>query len=185
LPDKKIRVNVISTGVGPVTESDVTMAGSGSQGVVIAFNVKADKKTLNAAKREGVEVMPFRVIYRLLEDVEKLLTSRLEPIRIEEIQGEAVVQEVFEVTLKGNKIAKIAGSRVTVGSVTKGAKSRVLRGDKELFTGDISSLKNIKHDISEATKGQEFGICFAGFEDIKEGDIIHSLRYKDIPQKLM
>ncbi|KAJ1891185.1 translation initiation factor IF-2 [Kickxella alabastrina] len=184
LPDKKIRVNVISTGVGPVTESDVTMAGSGSQGVVIAFNVKADKKTLNAAKREGVEVMPFRVIYRLLEDVEKLLTSRLEPIRIEEIQGEAVVQEVFEVTLKGNKIAKIAGSRVTVGSVTKGAKSRVLRGDKELFTGDISSLKNIKHDISEATKGQEFGICFAGFEDIKEGDIIHSLRYKDIPQKL-
>ncbi|KAJ2050076.1 translation initiation factor IF-2 [Coemansia sp. S2] len=184
LPDKKIKVNVISTGVGPVSESDVVLAGSGNQGVIVAFNVKADKRTQAVAKREKVDIMSFRVIYKLLEDVEKLLVSRLEPIRIEEIQGEAVVQEIFEITLKGNNRATIAGSRVTVGSVTKAGKVRVLRGDKELFTGDISSLKNIKHDINEATKGQEFGVSFAGFEDMKEGDVIQSLRYKEIPQKL-
>ncbi|KAJ1642314.1 translation initiation factor IF-2 [Coemansia asiatica] len=184
LPDKKIRVNVISTGVGPVTESDVAMAGSGSQGMVIAFNVKADKKTLNAAKREKVDVLTFRVIYKLLEDIEKVLTSRLEPLRIEEVQGEAVVQEVFEITLKGNKVTNIAGSRVTVGSIAKTSKVRLLRNGRELFTGDISSLRNVKHDISEASKGQEFGVCFDGFNDIKEGDIIHSLRYKEVPQKL-
>ncbi|KAJ2458514.1 translation initiation factor IF-2, partial [Coemansia sp. RSA 2424] len=185
LPAKKIRVNVISAGVGPVSESDVALAGSGCQGVVVAFNVKADKRTQAAAKREGVDIMSFRVIYRLLEDVEKLLVSRLEPIRVEEIQGEAVVQEIFEITLKGNARATIAGSRVTVGSVTKAARVRVLRGDKELFVGDVSSLKNVKHDISEATKGQEFGVSFAGFEDVKEGDIIQSLRYKEVPQKLV
>ncbi|KAJ2230119.1 translation initiation factor IF-2, partial [Coemansia sp. RSA 1286] len=184
LPSKKIRVNVISTGVGPVTESDVAMAGSGSQGLVIAFNVKADKKTLNAAKREKVEVMAFRVIYKLLEDIEKVLTSRLEPLRIEEVQGEAVVQEVFEISLKGNKLTNIAGSRVTVGSIVKNSKVRLLRNGRELFTGDISSLRNVKHDISEASKGQEFGVCFEGFSDIKEGDIVHSLRYKETPQKL-
>ncbi|KAJ2718806.1 translation initiation factor IF-2, partial [Coemansia sp. Benny D115] len=184
LPSKKIRINVISTGVGPVTESDVTMAGSGSEGVVVAFNVKADKKTLSLAKRERVEIMSFRVIYKLIEDVEKLLVSRLEPTRIEEIQGEAVVQSVFNIALKGSKTATIAGSRVTVGSVTKGGKARVLRNGKELFVGDVSSLKNIKHDIAEATKGQEFGIGFAGFEDLQEGDIIQSLRYREIPQKL-
>ncbi|KAJ1816060.1 translation initiation factor IF-2 [Coemansia sp. RSA 2598] len=184
LPDKKIRISVISTGVGPVTESDVAMAGSGSQGLVVAFNVKADKKTLNAAKREKVEVMTFRVIYKLLEDIEKVLTSRLEPLRIEEVQGEAVVQEVFEVTLKGNKVANIAGSRVTIGSITKNSKVRLLRNGKELFTGDISSLRNVKHDISEVSKGQEFGVCLEGFNDIKEGDMIHSLRYKEVPQKL-
>ncbi|KAJ2642984.1 translation initiation factor IF-2, partial [Coemansia sp. RSA 1694] len=185
LPAKKIRVNVISAGVGPVSESDVALAGSGCQGVVVAFNVKADKRTQAAAKREGVDIMSFRVIYRLLEDVEKLLVSRLEPIRVEEIQGEAVVQEIFEITLKGNVRAIIAGSRVTVGSVTKAARVRVLRGDKELFVGDVSSLKNVKHDISEATKGQEFGVSFAGFEDVKEGDTIQSLRYKEVPQKLV
>ncbi|KAJ2811531.1 translation initiation factor IF-2 [Coemansia furcata] len=185
LPDKKIKVNVISTGVGPVSESDVVLAGSGNQGVIVAFNVKADKRTQAVAKREKVDIMSFRVIYKLLEDVEKLLVSRLEPIRIEEVQGEAVIQEIFEITLKGNTRAMIAGSRVTVGSVTKAAKVRVLRGDKELFTGDVSSLKNVKHDISEATKGQEFGVSFAGFEDMKEGDIIQSLRYKEIPQKLV
>ncbi|KAJ2741993.1 translation initiation factor IF-2 [Coemansia sp. BCRC 34301] len=184
LPDKKIKINVISTGVGPVSESDVVLAGSGSQGIVVAFNVKADKRTQAVAKREKVDIMPFRVIYKLLEDVERLLVSRLEPIRVEEIQGEAVVQEIFEVTLKGNTRATIAGSRVTVGSLTKTAKVRVLRGDKELFIGDVSSLKNVKHDINEATKGQEFGVSFAGFADMKEGDIIQSLRYKEIPQKL-
>ncbi|KAI8321453.1 initiation factor 2 [Martensiomyces pterosporus] len=184
LPDKKIKVNIINTGVGPVTESDVVMASSGAQGVIIAFNVKADKKTLTVAKREGVEVMSFRIIYKLLEDVEKLLASRLDPITVEEVQGEAVIQQIFEITLKGNAKANIAGSRVTVGSVAKASKARVVRGDKVLFTGDVSSLKNTKKDISEALKGQEFGISFAGFEDMQEGDVIQSLRYKEIPQKL-
>ncbi|KAJ1949021.1 translation initiation factor IF-2, partial [Linderina pennispora] len=184
LPDKKIKINVVHSGVGPVSESDVVMAGSAGEGLVIAFNVKADKKIQAVAKREGVNVMAFRVIYKLLEDIEELLASKLEPLLVEEVQGEAVVQQVFEITLKGNKTTQIAGSRVTVGSVTKKARARVMRKGKEIFTGDVESLKNVKKDIAEATKGQEFGVSFAGFEDLQEGDIVQSLRFKEIPQKL-
>ncbi|KAJ1950029.1 translation initiation factor IF-2, partial [Linderina macrospora] len=184
LPDKKIKINVVHAGVGPVSESDVVMAGSAGEGVIIAFNVKADKKIQAVAKREGVNIMPFRIIYKLLEDVEELLASKLEPLLVEEVQGEAVVQQVFEITLKGNKTTQIAGSRVTVGSVTKKAKARVMRKGTAIFTGDVDSLKNVKKDIAEATKGQEFGISFDGFEDLQEGDIVQSLKFKEVPQKL-
>ncbi|KAJ1727492.1 translation initiation factor IF-2, partial [Coemansia biformis] len=184
LPSKKIRASVLSTGVGPVAESDVAMAGSSEQGVIIAFNVKADKKTQGAAKRAGVQIMSFRIIYKLLEEVEKLLLARLPPLVVEEVQGEAVVQQVFEITLKGNKTANIAGSRVMAGTMARACKARVLRDGKVLFTGDISSLKNVKNDVPEVTKGQEFGISFAGFDDLREGDIVHSIALKEIPQKL-
>ncbi|KAJ2618734.1 translation initiation factor IF-2, partial [Coemansia sp. RSA 1358] len=185
IPSKKIQISIISTGVGPVTESDVTMAGSGGdKGVIIAFNVKADKKTLNVAKRENVEVISSRIIYKLLEDVEKLLVSRLPPLRLEEVQGEAIVQETFDITLKNNNATNVAGCRVTVGSIIRANRIRVMRNGSEAFAGEISSLKNVKHDITEATKGQEFGVSFSGFENVKSGDIIQSLRYKDIPQNL-
>ncbi|KAJ1661877.1 translation initiation factor IF-2 [Coemansia sp. RSA 1646] len=184
LPSKKIRVSVIGTGVGPVTESDVTMAGTGAQGVVIAFNVKADKKTLNIAKRENVEVKVFRIIYKLLEDVEKLLVSRLPPVLVEEVRGDAVVQQTFGITLRSNATTTVAGCRVTTGSVARADKVRIMRNGSEIFTGSITSLKNNKHDIAEATKGQEFGVSFDDFEDVREGDIIQSLHYNEIPQKL-
>ncbi|KAJ2849173.1 translation initiation factor IF-2 [Coemansia erecta] len=180
LPSKKIKISVIGAGVGPVTESDVMMAGTGGQGVVIAFNVKADKKTLSIAKREGVEVKAFRIIYKLLEDVEKMLASRLPPVLVEAIQGEAVVQQTFDITMRGNSTTAVAGCRATTGSITRADKVRVLRNGTEVFVGAISALKNNKHDIAEATKGQEFGMSFDGFEGAREGDIIQSLRYNEI-----
>ncbi|KAJ2608475.1 translation initiation factor IF-2, partial [Coemansia sp. RSA 1804] len=184
LPSSKIRINIIGTGVGPVTESDVAMAGAGSQGVVIAFNVKADKKTLSVAKREGVEVKTFRIIYNLLEDVEKMLVSRLPPTLVEEIRGEAIVQQTFDITLRAGLTTTVAGCRVTTGAVARSNKMRILRNGAEVHMGPASSLKNEKHDITEATKGQEFGISFDDFEGVKEGDIIQSLHYNEVPQKL-
>ncbi|KAJ2771538.1 translation initiation factor IF-2, partial [Coemansia nantahalensis] len=184
LPSKKIRVSVLSVGVGPVSESDVAMAGSGEQGVVVAFNVKADKKTQSAAKRAGVQIMTFRIIYKLLEEVEQLMLARLPPLLVEEVLGEAVVQEVFEITLKGNKTTNVAGSRVVSGAVARARKARVLRDGKELFMGDISSLKNVKNDIAEATKGQECGISFASFEGLRAGDVVQSVGLREVPQKL-
>ncbi|KAJ2691116.1 translation initiation factor IF-2, partial [Coemansia spiralis] len=184
LPSKKVRVNVVSVGVGAVSESDVTMAGSGEHGVVVAFNVKADKKTQNAAKRAGVPIMTFRIIYKLLEEVERLMLARLPPLLVEEVQGEATVQEVFEITLKGGKTTNVAGSRILSGAVARTRKARVLRSGKELFVGDISSLRNVKSDIAEATKGQECGISFAGFDGLRAGDIVQSIGHREVPQKL-
>ncbi|KAJ1895373.1 translation initiation factor IF-2 [Coemansia sp. IMI 209127] len=184
LPSKKIKISVIGVGVGPVTESDVMMASTGAQGVVIAFNVKADKKTLSIAKREGVDVMGFRIIYKLLEEVEKMLVSRLPPVLVEAIQGEAVVQQTFDITMRGNSTTAVAGCRTTTGSISRADKVRVLRSGTEVFVGAISALKNNKHDIAEATKGQEFGMSFDGFEDAREGDIIQSLRYSEIKPTL-
>ncbi|KAJ2315630.1 translation initiation factor IF-2 [Coemansia sp. RSA 2704] len=184
LPSTKIKPVVLSTGVGQVTESDVVMASSSDKSVIIAFNVKADKKTQTKAKREHVEVMSYRIIYKLLEDFEKLMLGRLPPVFVEEVQGEAVVQQVFDITLKGNKPARIAGSRVTSGTISRAALAQVLRGGKVVFSGEISSLKNVKADIAESTKGQEFGIAFAGFDDLREGDIVQSMGKKEIQQKL-
>ncbi|KAJ2554224.1 translation initiation factor IF-2 [Coemansia sp. RSA 1933] len=184
LPSKKIRINVIGTGVGPVTESDVTLAGTGAQGVVIAFNVKADKKTLNVAKRQGVEVKTSRIIYKLLEEVEEMLIERLPPVLVEGVQGEAIVQQTFDITLRKNSMTNVAGCRVTTGKIARTNKVRVKRGDSEVFAGEIGSLKNAKHNITEATKGQEFGISFEKFEDVRVGDIIQSLHYSPVPQKL-
>ncbi|KAJ2119037.1 translation initiation factor IF-2 [Coemansia sp. RSA 720] len=184
LPNKKIKPVVLNSGVGPVSESDVAVASSSEQCVIIAFNVKADKKTQNVAKRQKVQIMSSRIIYKLLEDVEQLMLDRLPSVFVDELQGEAVVQQVFDITLKGNKTASIAGSRVTSGQLTKSAKTSVLRNDKVLYTGDISSFKNVKSDIFEASKGQEFGIAFDGFEDLRQGDIIQSFRQKELPKKL-
>ncbi|KAJ2500152.1 translation initiation factor IF-2 [Coemansia sp. RSA 1972] len=184
LPNQKIKPVVLNTGVGPVSESDVAIASSSEQCVIIAFNVKADKKTQNMAKRQKVQIMSSRIIYQLLEDVEQLMLDRLPSVFVDDLQGEAVVQQIFDITIKGNQTASIAGSRVTSGQITKSAKTSVLRNDQVLYTGDISSFKNVKSDIFEASKGQEFGIAFDGFEDLRQGDIIQSFRQKELPKKL-
>ncbi|KAJ2126956.1 translation initiation factor IF-2 [Coemansia sp. RSA 788] len=128
--------------------------------------------------------MSSRIIYKLLEDVEQLMLDRLPSVFVDDLQGEAVVQQIFDITMKGNKTASIAGSRVTSGLLTKSAKTSVLRNDKVLYTGEISSFKNVKSDIFEASKGQEFGIAFDGFEDLRQGDVIQSFRQKELPKKL-
>ncbi|KAJ2448471.1 translation initiation factor IF-2, partial [Coemansia sp. RSA 2336] len=184
LPKKLIQASVLSSGVGPVTESDVAIASTGHEGVIIAFNVKADKKTQSVAKREKVQIMTSRIIYKLLEDIEELMVSRLPPLYVDEMQGEAVVQQLFDITVKGNTTTNIAGSRVTSGTITKADKTSVVRKGKIIFTGEVSSLRNLKTDIAEATKGQEFGIAFAGFEDVREGDVIQSFRQKKLERKL-
>ncbi|KAJ2077075.1 translation initiation factor IF-2 [Coemansia sp. RSA 988] len=184
IPDQKIKTTIISTGVGPVTASDVEMAKTASKCVIIAFNVKADKKMQGLAKRGNIEILPFRIIYKLIEGVESLLLSHLPPIIIEEIGGEAVCQQHYEINVKGRQMVGVAGCRVLSGAMQRTAKTRVQRQGKTLFTGDVSSLKNVKEDIKEATKGQEFGIAFVEFDDVQEGDVIQSLRYKEIPQKL-
>ncbi|KAJ2609039.1 translation initiation factor IF-2 [Coemansia sp. RSA 1365] len=184
IPDQKIKTSIISTGVGPVTASDVDMAKTADKCAIIAFNVKADKKTQGLAKRSNVEIMSFRIIYKLLEDVESLLLSHLPPIIIEEVGGEAVCQQHYEINGKGRQMVGVAGCRVLSGTILRTAKIRVQRQGKPIFMGDVSSLKNVKDDIKEATKGQEFGISLVEFDSVREGDVIQSLRYKEIPQKL-
>ncbi|PIA18408.1 initiation factor 2 [Coemansia reversa NRRL 1564] len=184
IPDQKIKTSIISTGVGPVTASDVDMAKTADKCAIIAFNSKADKKIQGLAKRSNVEIMSFRIIYKLLEDVESLLLSHLPPITLEEVGGEAVCQQHYDINGKGRQMVGVAGCRVLSGSMLRTAKTRVQRQGKTIFMGDVSSLKNVKDDIKEATKGQEFGISFVEFDNVREGDVIQSLRYKEIPQKL-
>ncbi|KAJ1680154.1 translation initiation factor IF-2 [Spiromyces aspiralis] len=185
LPQSKIHVHAIHTGVGAITESDVMLAKSAEDCVIIGFSVKGDKKVQALAKREKVDIKTYKVIYKLLDDVKQMMTDALDPLYEERVSGEARVQQIFEVSMKGvSGVVKIAGSRVTSGTMAKEKKVRVLRNDKVVFEGSIDTLKNIKKDIAEAPKGLECGISFAGFQDMREGDVIQSITQVAVPQKL-
>ncbi|KAJ2496089.1 translation initiation factor IF-2 [Coemansia sp. RSA 1972] len=179
LPIIKINSVVLNTGIGPVSKLDVAIVSLSEQCMIIAFNVKVDKKTQNMAKCQKVQIMSLQIIYQLLEDVEQLMLDQLPSVFVDDLQGEAVVQQIFDITIKGNQTASIAGSQVISGQITKSAKTSVLHNDQVLYTGDISSFKNVKSDIFEASKGQEFGIAFDGFEDLWQGDIIQLFCQKE------
>ncbi|KAJ2498727.1 translation initiation factor IF-2 [Coemansia sp. RSA 1972] len=147
-------------------------------------NQKIKPAVPNTGIGPKVQIMSLRIIYQLLEDVEQLMLDWLPSVFVDDLQGEAVVQQIFDITIKGNQTASIAGSRVTLGQITKSAKTSVLRNDQVLYTGDISLFKNVKSDIFESSKGQEFGIVFDGFEDLRQGDVIQSFRQKELPKKL-
>ncbi|KAJ1923953.1 translation initiation factor IF-2 [Tieghemiomyces parasiticus] len=187
LPQRYVHVDVMSHGVGPIVESDVQMARSIENRdavAILGFNVKPDKATTNLAKSLGIGIHTHQVIYRLLEDVKELMTNQLEPEYEEHARGEARILRKFGYDLKRGKVAHVAGCRVTSGTMYHDRKVRVMRGDKQVFYGTLSSLKSGKQTITEANKGQECGLGFNNFDDFMEGDVIYSLESIAKPRKL-
>ncbi|HXH61561.1 MAG TPA: translation initiation factor IF-2 [Fimbriimonadaceae bacterium] len=169
LEHPEVNVRIIHTGVGPITESDVLLA-SAAGAICVGFNVKPEGKTKTEAERQKVEIRTYKVIYELVEDIEKAIKGMLEPKFEEEPLGTVEIRAVFKLT----KAGVVAGCHVTEGKVARGASCRVHRGDEIVFAGKIASLRNVKEDVREMTAGQDCGVRFEGWTEFKAGDVIEA-----------
>jgi translation initiation factor IF-2 len=167
IPQEKIKLRIIRSGAGAITEGDVLLAAA-SNAVVIGFNVRPERKASDTAERDKVEVRLYTVIYDAVDDMKKALEGLLEPTIREVHLGSAEVREAFRIS----KVGTIAGSFVTEGRVSRQAMVRLLRDNVVIHTGKVSSLKRFKDDASEVKAGQECGIGIANYNDIKPGDVI-------------
>lgn len=167
LPNDKIAVNVIHSGVGAITENDVLLAKS-SGGIVVGFHVRVNPGVNALAKKENVEIRLYSIIYELLEDIQDALAGRLEPEKREKILGDARILQIFELS----KGPKICGCMVDKGSVKVGAKARVFRNNELIFNGEVRSLRRFHDDVKEVKQGLECGIRLDNFLDFEVGDHI-------------
>ncbi len=179
LSTDEVRVKVLHTGVGGVSESDVILAGA-SGAPVIGFNVRANKDARAHAERESVEIRYYSVIYDLIDDVKGVLSGMLEPELRETFIGNAEILEVFSISKHG----KVAGCRITEGHVKRGAKVRLIRDDVVIHEGELSQLKRFKDDVQEVPGGQECGMSFANYEDMRAGDVIECFNVETIQRTL-
>ncbi len=176
---EKIRVRVLHSGVGAITESDILLA-SASNAVVIGFNVRPDRKSAEVAERENVEIRLHSIIYELQDEITKAMYGLLEPVFKENYSGRAEVLNVFKIT----KVGQIAGCRVTDGLIKRGAQARLMRDGAEVWKGKIGSLKRFKDDVSEVRDGVECGIDLAGHKDIRVGDVIETYTTEKLADEL-
>lgn len=183
LQNKQIKVKVVSSGVGNISEGDVQLAAA-CQGQVIGFNVKADKRIQAEASRIGVPVKSYSVIYKLLEEVKDQLSDMLPPIITTQVVGEAALLQVFDINIKGRETRPVAGCRVTNGAIHKNGKVRIVRDKETIWEGELSALRQVKKDITEAKKGLECGMSFEGFDQFKPGDVIQCIQTIETKQKL-
>ncbi|RCH86943.1 hypothetical protein CU097_000764, partial [Rhizopus azygosporus] len=183
LQNKQIRVKVVHSGVGNITEGDVQLAAA-CEGRVIGFNVKADKRIQAEAARIGVPVRSYSIIYKLLEDVKEQLSDMLPPIITQQVVGEAAVLQIFDISIKGRETRPVAGCRVTNGAIHRNGRVRIVRNKETIWEGQLDALRQVKKDIMEAKKGLECGISFDGFNEFKPGDIIQSIETIETKQKL-
>jgi translation initiation factor IF-2 len=171
----EVRVNVIHTGIGGITESDVMLA-SASNAIVVGFSVRPNAEARALAEREGVDVRTYRVIYQLTEDIEQALVGMLSPTRVEETIGEAEVRALF----RASRIGVIAGCYVTNGVIRRSARVRVVRDGTVIHETTVASLKRFKDDAREVAAGFECGISLDGFNDLKEGDVLEFYETREI-----
>ncbi len=177
LKNEEVKVNIIHEGVGGVTESDVTLADASTNSIILGFNVRPTGTVKKKAKELGVEIKTYSIIYDLLDDVRALLGGMMSPVISEEVTGQAEVRETFTVA----KVGTIAGCKVNEGSITRGAKARLIRDGVVIYTSSIASLKRFTEDAREVKSGYECGIMLDKYNDIKEGDIIET--FKDVEEQ--
>jgi len=179
LATAEVRVNVISSGVGGITESDITLAKA-SSAIVIGFNVRPAGKSSQMAEQEGVDIKLYQVIYEAIDDVKKAMVGMLAPVLKEKITGKVEVRQVFTIP----KAGVIAGSFVTEGKISRKSQVRLIRDSVVVFTGRVGSLRRFKDDASEVAAGYECGISIDGYSDMREGDIIESFEMESIAATL-
>jgi translation initiation factor IF-2 len=171
----EVRLNVIHTGIGAISEGDVMLA-SASSAIVLGFNVRPNSEARALAGREGVDVRTYRVIYQLTEDIQQALVGMLAPERVEETLGEAEVRALFRIS----RIGVIAGCYVTNGVVRRNARVRVVREGTIIYETQVASLKRFKDDAREVQAGFECGIQLEGFNDVKEGDVLEFYETREV-----
>ena len=171
----EVGVNVIHTGIGAISESDVILA-SASNAIVVGFNVRPNAEARALAEREGVDIRTYRVIYQLTEDIQQALVGMLSPEQVEETLGEAEVRAVF----RASRVGTIAGCYVTEGNVRRNAQVRIVREGTVIYETTIASLKRFKDDVREVQAGFECGILLENFNDVKEGDVLEFYETREI-----
>ena len=162
-----VRVSVIRSGVGTITESDVKLANA-SNAIIIGFSVRPNSKTMDLAKEYGVEIRLYNIIYKVVEDMEAAIRGMLDPVYEEKVLGEAEVRQIF----KFSKIGNIAGCHVTSGTIKNGADARIIRDGIVIYTSKIASLQREKDQVKEVNSGYDCGLTILDYQDIREGDIV-------------
>ena len=176
----EVQARLIHTGVGGITESDVSLANA-SKAIVIGFNVRANSQAKQLADSHGLEIRYYNIIYDLVDEVKAAMSGLLAPTRKEVFLGHATIKQVFNIS----KVGRIAGAQVTDGKVERGARLRLLRDNVVILQeGKLSTLKRFKDDVREVVAGQECGIAFENFQDLKEGDVIECYQVEIIKRSL-
>ncbi len=179
LSTEEVQVNIITKGVGAISEADVNLAIA-SEAVILAFNVRPNAQARSLAEREEIDIRTYSVIYDAINDVKDALEGLLSPELKEEILGTAEVREVFKVT----RVGMVAGSYATSGKITKNDPVRVIRDGVVIHQGKLNSLKRFKDDVKDVSNGYEFGCMVENYNDIQVGDVIESYRVKEVKRKL-
>ncbi len=179
LATEEVKVNILHAAVGEITESDVTLANA-SSAMIIGFNVRANHQAREAARRDGVEIRYYSIIYDVVDEIKAALGGLLAPTLREKYLGAAAIREVFTIS----KIGKIAGCMVTEGLVKRGAKVRLLRDNVVIHEGSLKTLKRFKDEVKEAREGYECGMAFENYNDIKVGDTIECFEIEEILRTL-
>ncbi|WP_273787794.1 MULTISPECIES: translation initiation factor IF-2 [Bartonella] len=179
LGNDEVRARIVHSGAGGITESDISLAEA-SNSAVIGFNVRANKQARDFAKTQGIEIRYYNIIYDLVDDIKAAMSGLLSPEQRETFLGNAEILEVFNIT----KIGKVAGCRVTEGKIERGAGVRLIRDNIVVHEGKLKTLKRFKDEVNEVQSGQECGIAFENYEDMRAGDIIEIFRIEHINRTL-
>jgi translation initiation factor IF-2 len=179
LGTEEVGARILHAGVGGISESDVTLA-DGFNAAIIGFNVRANKEAGSAAKRAGIEIRYYNIIYDLVDDVKKAMSGLLAPTLRETMLGNAQILEIFNIS----KVGKVAGCRVTDGTVERGANVRLIRDNVVVHEGKLSTLKRFKDEVKEVQAGQECGMAFENYGDMRVGDVIECYRVETIQRSL-
>jgi len=176
LEHEEVKVRVLMASVGQITESDVQLAKA-SNAVIVAFNVRATSQAREMAQRDGVDIRYYSIIYQVADDIEQLVKGKVAPKYRENFLGYAEVRKVFDIT----KTGKVAGCMITEGLVKRGCGVRLLRDNVVIHQGELSQLKRFKDDVKEVARGYECGLSFAGFNDLREGDVVECYESELVP----
>jgi translation initiation factor IF-2 len=179
LPQQEVKVNIIHRAVGGINESDVMLAAA-SDGVILAFNVRPVGDARHVAEREGVEIRSYSVIYRAIDELRAAMQGMLAPEEVETPLGQAEVRQLF----KASRIGTIAGSFVTEGKVTRGARVRIVREGTVIYDTTIESLRRFNEDVREVASGFECGIVLTNFQDLREGDVLETYETRQVEREL-
>ncbi|ESR25868.1 translation initiation factor IF-2 [Lutibaculum baratangense] len=179
LGNEEVAARVVLQGVGGITESDVALAQA-SDCIIVGFNVRANRQAREAAEREGIEIRYYNVIYDLVDDVKAALSGMLSPTLRETMLGNAEILEVFNIS----KVGKVAGCRVTDGVVQRGAHVRLIRDNVVVHEGKLSTLKRFKDEVREVNAGQECGMAFESYQDMRPGDVIECYTVEEVQRTL-
>ena len=179
LPQEEVRVNIVRSAAGGITENDITLAMA-SGAIVIGFNVRPDKQAVELSEKEGVDIRTYRVIYDVIDDIKAALSGMLSPEQRVHDLGQAEVRELFRVP----KLGVIAGCYVTSGTIPRDGRVRLVRDSIVVYEGKVGSLRRFKDDVKEVASGYECGIGIEGFQDIKEGDVIEAFEIREVARSI-